>query len=206
MERDWPFELNLDAENARIKTNPASSFDASVRGAGSLATRRLDRMTAVIRNLRLATPGQDTISDGPVQISYADRQLRVEHLALRSGDSNLSVTGAIPLLENAAPASLSLQGRLVLNRFSSFFPEMHTSDLRGVAQAECDPHRKWSALDPNGFSSNPGWRFYVAIDPAWHREAYPDASALRMPSSTRNKSVGPLGPEGSQSQDPCPFI
>ena len=134
MERDWPFELNLDAENARVKTNPASSFDASVRGAGSLAAGGLDRMTAVIRNLRLATPGQDTITDGPVQISYADRHLRVEHLALTSGDSNLSVTGAIPLLEDGAPGSLSLQGRVVLDRFSSLFPEMHTSNVRGVAQ------------------------------------------------------------------------
>ena len=134
MERDWPFELNLDAENARVKTNPASSFDASVRGAGSLASGGLDRMTAVIRNLRLATPGQDTITDGPVQISYADRHLRVEHLALTSGDSNLIVTGAIPLLEDGAPGSLSLQGRVVLDRFSSLFPEMHTSNVRGVAQ------------------------------------------------------------------------
>ena len=134
MERDWPFELNLDAENTRVKTNPASSFDASVRGAGSLATGGLDHMTAVIRNLRLATPGQDTITDGPVQISYADRRLRVEHLALTSGDSNLSVTGAIPLLEDGAPGNLSVQGRVVLDRFSSFFPEMHTSNVRGVAQ------------------------------------------------------------------------
>ena len=134
MERDWPFELNLHAENARLQTNPASSFDASVHGAGSLAARGLERMTAVIRNLRLATPGQETINDGPVQISYADRHVRVEHLALTSGDSNLSVTGVIPLFEDGAPGSLSLQGRVVLDRFSSLFPETHTSNVRGVAQ------------------------------------------------------------------------
>ena len=133
MEHDWPFELNLDAENTRLNTNPASSFDASVRGAGSLAGG-LDQMTAVIRDLRLATPGQDTITDGPVQISIADRHLRVERLALTSGDSNLNVTGSIPLFEGGASGSLALQGHVGLDRISSFFPEMPTSKVRGVAE------------------------------------------------------------------------
>ena len=58
----------------------------------------------------------------------------MEHLSLISGDSNLSVTGAIPLLENGAPGALSLQGRVVLDRFSSLFPELPTSNVQGVAQ------------------------------------------------------------------------
>lgn len=133
MERDWPFELSLDAENTRIGTTPASSFDATMRGSGSLTASELDRMTATIRNLRLATPGQDTISDGPIQISYADRQLSVERLALTSGDSNLNVTGSIPLLEGT-PGKISLQGRVVLDRFSSLFPELDGSTVTGAAQ------------------------------------------------------------------------
>ena len=91
--------------------------------------------------------------------------LRVEHLSLISGDSNLSVTGAIPVPENAAPCNLSLQGRLVLNRFSSLFPELQTSDLRGVAQLSATVTRTGQHWTPDGFSNDPGWRFHVAIDP-----------------------------------------
>ena len=150
MERDWPFEVRVDAESARVKTNPAASFDAIVRGSGSIRAGELDRITAVVRNLRLATPGQDTISDGAVEISYADRHLRVEHLALTSGDSNLSVTGAIPLFADGAPASLSLHGRVLLDRFSTLLPEMHASNLQGVAQLSATLTRSGEHWTPTG--------------------------------------------------------
>ncbi len=134
MERDWPFEFNLNAENTRLKTTPASSFDANVSGSGSLVTGGLARINAVVRNLRLETPGQDTTAPEPIRISYADRQLRVEQLSLVSGDSNLGVTGAIPMQDGATPGSLALQGRVALDRLAGWIPEMNGSYVRGVAE------------------------------------------------------------------------
>jgi hypothetical protein len=78
MEGIWPIELMLQAENTRLNTTPAVSFDGNVGASGSLAQPRLERVTASIRNLLVETNGQTIVGDGPVEVVYADGRLQVE--------------------------------------------------------------------------------------------------------------------------------
>ena len=151
-----------------MRTNPASSFDATVRGAGSLAAAvgpyDCRHPEPAIGNAWARHDHRWTCSD-----FHADRHLRVEHLALTSGDSNLSVTGQYRCLKTAKPAAFSRHA-LFWIAFKLVSGDAYFECARCRA-GECDPHRKWSALDPNGFDNNPGWRFQVAIDSTWHRES-----------------------------------
>ena len=133
MDGPWPFELALDAQHTNLNTTPPTAFDAAVRGSGSLAEPRLDRMTATVRNLRVATRGQETVSDGPIDIAYADGQLKIEHLALKSGESSLSLSGAMPLVDGGAPGALSFQGRVFLNSLSQLLPDAGDWQTGGTA-------------------------------------------------------------------------
>jgi outer membrane protein assembly complex protein YaeT len=134
MEANWPFDVTLEASNTRLNTIPVSSFDASVQGSGFLAQPRLERLTAVIRNLHLATGVEETISDGPIELSYTNGRVEVGRLALKSGDSRLSVTGTMPVNEADRPGSLTLSGRVVLDPFASRIPGIDASKTGGVAE------------------------------------------------------------------------
>ena len=130
----WPFELTLDARNTRVDTTPASSFDAQVHATGTLSAPRLERVTAGIHNFKLAAPGQEILSDGPIELSYADGRVRVGKMALKSGNSSLQVAGELPLEDGGLPGSLSLQGSVNLGPLSEWLPGLSDIEIGGVAE------------------------------------------------------------------------
>ena len=134
MQGAWPFELNLDARDTRLGTNPEISFDANANAKGSLAEARLESASARVQNLRIATPLQETVSDGPAELSFKDGRIHIGRLALRSGASVLRLNGEMPLEEGAAPGSIAAQGNLDLDSISRWMPISDSLHVAGIAE------------------------------------------------------------------------
>ena len=134
MEGAWPFELRLDARNTHLDTTPAVSFDATVRTTGTLAVPCVESAAATVQNLRLETPGQETRSDGPIELSFADGQVNVERLALKSAASVLQVRGAMPLQDGGTPGAVTVKGNLHLGPLARWVPGAGGLQIGGVAE------------------------------------------------------------------------
>ena len=64
------------------------------------------------------TPGQEIVGDGPIEVAYAEDRIRVERLALKSGDSKLRISGELPLQDDQSAGSLSVEGKINLAAIS----------------------------------------------------------------------------------------
>ena len=143
MEGSWPFELELDARGTHLGTTPEVSFDAIAHAKGSLAQPRVESASANVHNLRIQTPGQDTVSDGPVEVSFLNGQVQVGQLVLKSGDSVLRVTGAMPLEDGATPGSLIAQGKLDLEPLSGLMDAVRIGGAAEVNATVTGSLRNW---------------------------------------------------------------
>ncbi len=134
LEDDYPFNFNVEAENTRVPTALPVSFDASLQGSGRLAQPRLEFVTAAVRNLRIKSDQQEITGDGPIEVSFQSGRVQVQRFKLKSGDSTVSVGGALPLDASEAPGSLAVNGRLVLDPLSHWLPGVDVSKTGGVAE------------------------------------------------------------------------
>jgi outer membrane protein assembly complex protein YaeT len=150
----WPFEFAIDATDTYLPNFPAT-FDATVRGKGSLATPELEQATASVRNLRLATPGQEIVGDGPVELSYAAGRIRIGHMSLKAGESTLQLSGEIPAgeisaIDQGTPGSVAVSGMFHLDSLPRFLPALNSARIAGLAELEATLHGSATHLEPVG--------------------------------------------------------
>ena len=145
----WPFEFAVDGTDTHLPNYPVT-FDATVRGKGSLAVPEVDQATASLQNLRLATPGQDIVGDGPVELSYADGRIRIGHMSLKAGESTLQLSGEIPVTDEGAPGSVAISGMFHLDSLPQFLPALGSSRIEGLAQLEATVRGSAAHLEPAG--------------------------------------------------------
>ena len=134
MAGSWPFDLELKTQETRWPVTPAASFGASVRANGTLAPSQVERATATISNFRLEGPTPEVTGDGPIELSYADGQIQVGRLQLKSGASTLRLSGGLPMQDQTAGGSLALKGTLDLAQLSQWLPR--DSKVQGTAEVE----------------------------------------------------------------------
>lgn len=132
----WPFELTVDARGADVPAAGLESVAARLTAGGRLAQPRLERGVVHIDQLRLATPAGEVINDGPITMSLADQRIRVEQLALKSGDSGIRVSGEMPLEDGQSEGTLSVHGTVDIGALSNGFSALSTSSLTGIADVD----------------------------------------------------------------------
>ncbi len=132
MEGKFPFEVILDAQKTRIATDPPVSFDVAARASGTLAEPAIQTASAKVENLRLTAAGHDIVSDGPIDLSYGNGRIHIGQLALKSGNSNLTVAGQMPVEESEAPGSLAVKGSIDLAPLSKLLPGSSVSTIGGT--------------------------------------------------------------------------
>jgi outer membrane protein assembly complex protein YaeT len=159
MEGAWPFEFALDGKNTRLASSPAATFDATVRGSGSLERPEAARATASIQSLRLATPGQEIAGDGPVELSYSEGRIQARRVRLKAGDSELQITGEIPVGEGNGSGSLGVTGTMRLDALPKFLPALDAARVAGVAELNATITGTAERLLPEGSVTISGGSF-----------------------------------------------
>jgi outer membrane protein assembly complex protein YaeT len=150
MDGTWPFEFALKGKNTHLATSPAATFDVTLRGNGSVTKPEASSATASIQNLRLATAGQEIVSDGPVDLSFADGRIRVNHMAMKAGESKLQLNGEIPVTDKNAPGSVAVAATLRLDSLAQFLPALGAAQVTGVAELNATVRGTAANLEPEG--------------------------------------------------------
>ena len=149
MQGAWPLEFSLNATDTRVPNFPAT-FDATVRGRGSLAAPQVEQVTASVQNLRLLAPGQEIVSDGPVELSYAAGRIQVGRMSLKAGESTLQLSGEIPATDEGAPGSVAVTGMFHLDSLPRFLPALGPARIAGVAELNTTLRGSAADLEPTG--------------------------------------------------------
>jgi len=142
------------------------------RGSGRILFRGPARTApfasgeAEFSSVRLSQGEESWENRGPVRVSWSGPAITLQQLRLRSGQEEFDLRGT--LLEDGQ-SDLSVTGRLPLMTLARFLPVVHPTG--GVADANLQLRGRRSALEPRGTLEIQRGRFSLTGVPAEFREA-----------------------------------
>ena len=127
--RPWPTTLKLRADNLDLAALPVQAsptaeamqlsglqgqLRATIDASGNLTEPEKGKATVALESLEGSWNGRPFTVTSPSPIQYADERLAVEKLEVEASDASLTVTGDLPLTDQAGEGAIdvNLQGNL----------------------------------------------------------------------------------------------
>jgi outer membrane protein insertion porin family len=127
--RPWPTTLKVRADNLDLAALPVEAspesvamklsglqgmLRATIDASGNLTDPEKGKATVALESLEGTWNGRPFTVTSPSPIQYADERLTVEKLEVEASDASLTVTGELPLTDQAGEGSIdvNLQGNL----------------------------------------------------------------------------------------------
>jgi outer membrane protein assembly complex protein YaeT len=134
------FEVRADGVDlaklpVKIDQPVAGRVTAKVRGSGPLKSFvEQGEATAEIAALDLQYKEQPIRSDGPIVASYAKQMLTIDRATLLLRESQVSLSGKLPLDDRAGSGAIKLAARLDLPSLMQYVPTEQPPEQRIIAQ------------------------------------------------------------------------
>ena len=129
VERPYPATLAVDVADLELAALPIDletplegRVRAHVDAQGPLADPLRGRATATIESFAGAWRQMPFSVEGPAVLRYADERLTIERLRVEALDSTVAVSGNLPLLDRAAPGSVTIDANADLATLIQYAP------------------------------------------------------------------------------------
>src|SRR5262249_30148863 len=112
----YPAEIEVRATDTDISRLPQQTKDLSGRvsailnASGNLSDISIARVHAEVPSFRINWLNRTITDDGPIDLEYADREIKISRAAGRVEDSSIRVSGNLPL-DADATGELQIEGR-----------------------------------------------------------------------------------------------
>ncbi len=114
--------LDLAALPVRITTPLTGTVVATIDAEGDLADVTGGRARATVTAMTGTLNGQPFALDGPADLSYASERLTIDRLIVTARDSNVSLSGSLPLSDTDGPGVINLDAHANLATLAEYAP------------------------------------------------------------------------------------
>ena len=128
-QRPYATTAKVRVDNLQLATLPLNlqtpldgQLSATLDAAGNLETPERMHATAVVDAFSGSWNGQPFRVEGPARLRYADERIGVDQLRLVAQDSTVAVQGELPLRENGAPGTITVDARANLATLARYAP------------------------------------------------------------------------------------
>lgn len=134
------FEVKADTDLSKLQIKLSKgemlegSAKAELKGFGELARWQDGEVSLLITDLLMMVRGGEIGSQGPLELNYENRRLTFRRTTLVTGDSNISISGSLPLNPGASPGTLDVTGSLDLSNLLAFMPGQPDLSAGGILQ------------------------------------------------------------------------
>ncbi len=129
VERPYPATLAMDVADLNLASLPVhlqtpleGRVRAHVDAQGPLTDPQRGRATATIESFSGAWRQMPFSVDGPTELRYADERLTIDRLRVQALDSTVEISGNLPLLDRAAPGSITIDANANLATLIQYAP------------------------------------------------------------------------------------
>jgi outer membrane protein assembly complex protein YaeT len=132
----YPAEIEVRATDTDISRLPQQTKDLSGRvsailnASGNLSDINNARVHAKVPSFRINWLNRTITDDGPIDLEYADREIKISRAAGRVEDSSIRISGNLPL-DADATGELQIEGRTNLATLSELIPSKTPVSARG---------------------------------------------------------------------------
>jgi outer membrane protein assembly complex protein YaeT len=140
------FSYAFKAIGGRVATITSA---AVVQGEGSLRPAEIREASALLKGLALEIGGKKIRSDGPLELGYSGRRVRLRPARFETEDIQLNASGEMPLDSNGEPGKLSLTGDIGLNSAISLFSSEGAINADGKLILNAEIRGSLRSFDPS---------------------------------------------------------
>ncbi len=159
-------DLDLSALPVKLQTPLEGRLRARVDAEGPLSDPQSGRADAVVETFAGSWRQQPFTIEGPARLRYADERLTIDQLKLRAEDSTIAVTGNLPLLDRAAPGTITIDAQANLATLARYAPAGTDVAADGRLTLTGTLEGTLKAIDPNlTITVADGLILYPAIEP-----------------------------------------
>ncbi|HUQ87566.1 MAG TPA: hypothetical protein VM096_08415, partial [Vicinamibacterales bacterium] len=115
-------DLDLAALPIDIQTPLEGRLRAHVDARGPLSDPQSGTANATVESFAGSFRQQPFTLEGPARLQYADERLTIDQMRLRAQDSTIAVSGNLPLLDRAAPGTITIDANANLATLAQYAP------------------------------------------------------------------------------------
>ena len=159
-------DLDLSALPVKLQTPLEGRLRARVDAEGPLSDPQSGRANAIVETFSGSWREQPFTIEGPARLRYADERLTIDQLKLRADDSTIAVTGNLPLLDRAAPGTITIDAQANLATLARYAPAGTDVAADGRLTLTGTLQGTLKSIDPNlTITVADGLILYPAIEP-----------------------------------------
>ncbi len=151
----YPGTFEIEARNTDLASLPFASpqplkgnVSMSVRGSGNAQTPESGEATAQVETANLEWRGQPIRTEGPMLAHYAQSRLTVDRAMITARESRFSLSGSLPLREDAGQGAINVSSSLDLATLPLYLPVESEINATGKFEIEGSIEGTLRKIDP----------------------------------------------------------
>ncbi len=142
-------DLDLAALPVKLQTPLEGRLQAQLQAEGPLIDMQSGRASATVEAFRGRWNEKPFAIDGPARFRYTDERLTIDRLDLTADDSTVSISGNLPLVDSAAPGSITIDAHANLATLAQYAPQGSNISADGRLTIKGTVQGTLKAIDPN---------------------------------------------------------
>ena len=154
--KPWPTTVKVRADNLDLAALPLENpqpitgqLRATVEASGDLAEPERGQATMALESFSGSWNGQPFSVTSPSDLRYADERLAIERLEVKSNESVLTLSGALPLTDRAGQGDLMVDLKSNLAELNHYLPRDANVATDGALSLTGSLRGTLKAIDPD---------------------------------------------------------